>query len=107
MQGLDTYAAFGPTYGSVEDAEADHEAIKSLNDDDGVIDTFDAAAITKTDKDKVKIVKKHEQPLRQGAWVVAASDERQACAWHCSPLAPSSSPPAPAPSRRRRGRDRP
>ncbi len=59
MQGLDTFAAFGATYGSVEDAEADYDA--------GIIDTFDAAVIAKTDKGKVKIVTKHEQPLRQGA----------------------------------------
>ena len=69
MQGLDTFAAFGATYGSLDDAEADYEAIKALYYDDGIIDTFDAAVITKTDKGKVKIVKKHEQPLRQGAWV--------------------------------------
>ncbi len=69
MQGLDTFAAFGATYGSLDDAEADYEAIKALYYDDGIVDTFDAAVITKTGKGKVKIVKKHEQPLRQGAWV--------------------------------------
>lgn len=69
MEGLDTFAAFAATYGSLEAAEADYEAIKSLYYDAGIIDTFDAAVIAKDDKGKVKIVKKHEQPLRQGAWV--------------------------------------
>jgi uncharacterized membrane protein len=69
MEGLDTFAAFAATYRSLDDAEADYEAIKSLYYDEGLIDTFDAAVIAKDDKGKVKIVKKHEQPLRQGAWV--------------------------------------
>src|SRR5690349_5837918 len=69
MEGLDTFAAFAATYRSLDDAEADYEAMKSLYYDEGLIDTFDAAVIAKDDKGKVKIVKKHEQPLRQGAWV--------------------------------------
>lgn len=69
MEGLDTFAAFAATYDSLDDAEADYEAIKSLYYDDGVIDTFDAAIVAKNEDGKVKIVKKHEQPLRQGAWV--------------------------------------
>ncbi len=69
MEGLDTFAAFAATYDSLADAEADYEAIKALYYDDGIIDTFDAAIIEKDEHGKVKIVKKHEQPLRQGAWV--------------------------------------
>ena len=69
MEGLDTFAAFAATYDSLADAEADYDAVKSLYYDDGIVDTFDAAIIEKDDKGKVKIVKKHEQPLRQGAWV--------------------------------------
>jgi uncharacterized membrane protein len=69
MEGLDTFAAFAATYGSLEDAEADYEAIKDLYYEAGIIDTFDAAIIAKDEKGKVKIVKKHEQPTRQGAWV--------------------------------------
>ncbi len=69
MQGLDTFAAFAATYGSLEDAEQDYETIKSLYYDEGILDTFDAAVIAKDDKGKVKIVKKHEQPTRQGAWL--------------------------------------
>ncbi len=69
MEGLDTFAAFAAIYGSLDDAEADYEAIKSLYYEGGLIDTFDAAVIAKDDKGKVKIVKKHEQPTRQGAWL--------------------------------------
>ena len=69
MEGLDTFAAFAATYESLDDAETDYEAIKSLYYDEHMVDTFDAAVIAKDDKGKVKIVKKHEQPLRQGAWV--------------------------------------
>lgn len=68
MEGLDTFAAFAATYNSLEDAEKDYEAIKSLYYDDDILDTFDAAILEKDDKGKVKIVKKHEQPTRQGAW---------------------------------------
>ena len=69
MEGLDTFAAFAATYDSLDAAEEDYEAIKSLYYDEHIVDTFDAAVIVKNDKGKVKIVKKHEQPLRQGAWV--------------------------------------
>jgi uncharacterized membrane protein len=69
MEGLDTFAAFAATYGSLEDAEADYEALKSLYYDEGIIDTFDAAVIAKDEKGKVRIVRKHEQPTRHGAWV--------------------------------------
>ncbi|HLN76622.1 MAG TPA: DUF1269 domain-containing protein [Nocardioidaceae bacterium] len=69
MQGLDTFAAFAATYGSLEDAEQDYETIKSLYYSEGILDTFDAAIIAKDEKGKVKIVKRHEQPTRQGAWL--------------------------------------
>ncbi len=69
MEGLDTFAAFAATYDSLDDAEADYNAIKALYYDDGIVDTFDAAVVAKNEHGKVKIVKKHEQPLRQGAWV--------------------------------------
>jgi len=69
MQGLDTFAAFAAVYTSQDAAEEDYEAIKSLYYDEGIIDTFDAAVIAKDEKGKVKIVKRHEQPTRQGAWL--------------------------------------
>ena len=69
MQGLDTFAAFAATYDSLDAAESDYDNIKSLYYNEHLLDTFDAAVISKDDNGKVKIVKKHEQPLRQGAWV--------------------------------------
>ena len=68
MHGLDTYAAFAATYASLEEAETDYESIKGLYYAEGMIDTFDAAIIAKDEHGKVRIVKKHEQPTRQGAW---------------------------------------
>lgn len=68
MEGLDTFGVFAATYASLEDAENDYEAIKSLYYDENIVDTFDAAIIAKDDRGKVKIVHKHEQPTRQGAW---------------------------------------
>lgn len=69
MEGLDTFAAFAATYTTLDDAEADYEAVKTLYYDEGLIDTFDAAVIAKDENGKVRIVEKHEQPTRQGAWV--------------------------------------
>lgn len=68
MQGLDTFIAFAASYRDVDDAEQDYEAVKALYYDDQVIDTFDAAIVAKDEKGKVKILKKHEQPTRLGAW---------------------------------------
>jgi len=69
MQGLDTFAAFAAVYTSLDAAESDYDAVKSLYYDEGIIDTFDAAVIAKDEKGKVKIVKLHEQPTRQGGWL--------------------------------------
>jgi uncharacterized membrane protein len=44
----------------------DFEAVKSLYHDLKIIDTFDAAVLEKRPNGKVKIVKKHEQPTREG-----------------------------------------
>jgi uncharacterized membrane protein len=63
--------AFAGTYGSVEAAETDYQAVKDLYYGLGLMDTFDAAVITKKENGKVKIVKRHEQPTRQGAWAGA------------------------------------
>ncbi len=63
--------AFGATYDTVDAAEADYEAVKTLYYDLGLMDTFDASVLKKKDNGKVKIVKKHEQPVRQGAWTGA------------------------------------
>ena len=66
---LDTFALLAAIYNSEDAAIADYDAVHELYTEADLIDTYDAAVITRTDKGKVKIVKKHEQPLRQGAWV--------------------------------------
>jgi uncharacterized membrane protein len=50
-----------------EDALDDYDAVRAAYEDLGVIDTYDAAVVTKDPKGKVKIVKKVEEPTRQGA----------------------------------------
>jgi uncharacterized membrane protein len=65
---LDTLVAFAASYGSEDDAVTDYEAVKDLYQTSGLIDTYDAAVISRHTDGKVKIVKKHEQPTRQGAW---------------------------------------
>ncbi len=65
---FDTYLVVAATYANEDDALADYEAAKALYSELGLVDTYDAAVISKTDEGKVKIVKKHEQPTRQGAW---------------------------------------
>jgi uncharacterized membrane protein len=65
---FDTYLVVAATYASEDDAFADYDAAKALYSELGLVDTYDAAVLTKTDAGKVKIVKKHEQPTRTGAW---------------------------------------
>ena len=59
--------AFAGTYDSVDAAETDYQAVMALYYEMNLMDTFDAAVITRTEKGKVKIVDKHEQPTRQAA----------------------------------------
>src|SRR4029453_11129858 len=65
---LDTFVVFGASYEKEEDAVADYDAVHDLYVKSGLIDTYDAAVITRREDGRVKIVKKHEQPTRQGAW---------------------------------------
>ena len=60
--------AFGAVYDNLEAAEADYQIVKELYYGLGLMDTFDAAVLRKTEKGQVKIVDRHEQPTRQGAW---------------------------------------
>ena len=69
MPEYDTFAAFAATYPTEADALVDYEAVKALYYDLDLVDTFDAAVIAKEADGKVKIVKKHEQPTRHGAWL--------------------------------------
>lgn len=69
MAEFDTFILFAAEYTTLEAAEADYESVKDLYYELDLVDTFDAAVIQKHDDGKVKIVKKHEQPTRTGAWV--------------------------------------
>ena len=62
----DTFIVFTSTYSNVDDAIHDFEMVKTLYTDLKIIDTFDAAVLEKHSNGKVKIVKKHEQPTRDG-----------------------------------------
>lgn len=68
MPDYDTFTVFGAAYADAASAEADYEAVKALYYDWELMDTFDAAIVSKHDDGKVKIVKKHEQPTRQAGW---------------------------------------
>lgn len=65
---LDTLFIFGASYDNEDDAVADYDAVKELYRETDLLDTYDAAVVSKHDDGKVKIVKKHEQPTRHGAW---------------------------------------
>jgi uncharacterized membrane protein len=62
----DIFVAFVGVYDSVEDAEADYQAVKDLHVEAGLLDAYDAAVIARRDDGKVKITKKHETPTRVG-----------------------------------------
>jgi uncharacterized membrane protein len=65
---LDTLVVFAASYDNEDDAVSDYDAVKDFYLENDLIDTYDAAVISKDADDKVKIVKTHEQPTRQGAW---------------------------------------
>ena len=66
---LDTYVVLANQYNNESDALADFEAVRKLYSDLGVIDTYDAAVLTRKPNGKVEIVKRTEEPTRQGAAV--------------------------------------
>jgi uncharacterized membrane protein len=68
MSSYITMTAIAAAYDSVDAAEADYQVVKDLYYGLNLMDTFDAAVVMKNEKGKVKIVKRHEQPTRQGAW---------------------------------------
>ncbi|MGA9279667.1 DUF1269 domain-containing protein [Ilumatobacter sp.] len=63
---FDTFISFVGSYGSVDDARADYDAVKALHTELGLMDAYDAAVIERRDDGKVKVVKKHETPTRAG-----------------------------------------
>jgi uncharacterized membrane protein len=64
---LDTFILLACQYDNQEDALADYDAVKLAYTDLGIIDTYDAAVVSKGEDGKVKIVKRHEQPTRDAA----------------------------------------
>ncbi len=65
---IDTFVVLAASYGTLEAAETDYHAVHDFYLTSGLLDTYDAAVITRDDAGKVTIVAKHEQPTRQGAW---------------------------------------
>ncbi|HEY5144831.1 MAG TPA: DUF1269 domain-containing protein [Solirubrobacteraceae bacterium] len=64
---LDTYVLLAGQYEHEADAIADYDAVHEVYAQLDMIDTYDAAVLTKDADGKVSIVKKHEEPTRQGA----------------------------------------
>jgi len=65
----DTLYVIVATYGDVDSAVADYEAVKELYQEVKTSHDFDAAVVAKEADGKVRVVKKHEQPTRHGAAV--------------------------------------
>src|SRR5580704_16553934 len=66
---LDTFVVLTNQYANESDALADYDAVRKLYTDLGIIDTYDAAVITRGADGKVSIVKKVEEPTRHGAGI--------------------------------------
>jgi uncharacterized membrane protein len=64
---LDTFVLVAAQYDNEEDALADCDAVKAVYKELDIIDTYDAAVVSKDADGKVKIVKRHEQPTRDAA----------------------------------------
>jgi len=64
---LDTFVVLANQYNTETDALADYDDVRKLYTDTGIIDTYDAAVLTRKSNRKVEIVKRTEEPTRQGA----------------------------------------
>ena len=64
---LDTFVVLANQYNTETDALADYDAVRKLYTDTGIIDTYDAAVLIRKSNGKVEIVKRTEEPTRQGA----------------------------------------
>ncbi len=64
---LDTYVVLANQYEKEQDALADYDAVRKLYTDLGIIDTYDAAVLTRKPDGNVEIVKRVEEPTRHGA----------------------------------------
>ncbi len=68
MSDADTMVVLGASYDSLDAAEGDYQAVKDLYYAAGVGHLFDAAVVQKSEDGKIKVVDKHEQSTRHGAW---------------------------------------
>src|SRR5262245_55342287 len=64
---LDRFVIIANEYDSEADALADYEAVRALYSELGLVDTYDAAVVTRKPDGRVDIVKRTEMPTRQGA----------------------------------------
>jgi uncharacterized membrane protein len=64
---IDTMTLFAARYENKDAAISDYHAVEKLYKELKLMDTYDAAVITRTDNGKVKILEKHEQITRHGA----------------------------------------
>ena len=64
---LDTFVVLANQYNNESDALADYDAVRKLYNDLGIIDTYDAAVLTRGADGRVEIVKRVEEPTRHGA----------------------------------------
>jgi uncharacterized membrane protein len=65
----DTFFVLANQYSDEADARADFDAVRKLYTDTHLIDTYDAAVLTRKPNGKVSIVKRVEEPTRQAAGV--------------------------------------
>jgi uncharacterized membrane protein len=64
---LDTFAIIAEQYDNVDDALADYEAVRQIYEKQGIVDTYDAAVLTRKPNGRVEIVKRTEIPTQTGA----------------------------------------
>lgn len=63
---LDTYIVFANQYDGEADARADYDAVRKLYMDLKLVDSYDAAILTRKADGKVDIVRRVEEPVVQG-----------------------------------------
>ena len=66
LRGKPSRVVLANQYNTKSDALAGYDAVRKLYTDLGIIDTYDAAVLTRETNGKVEIVKRTEEPTRQG-----------------------------------------
>jgi hypothetical protein len=65
---VEAFTVFAANYGTLRAAEADFDEVREEYLTAGLLDSYDAAVVTRTGPGKVSIVVKHEPPGRRPAW---------------------------------------